>query len=494
MELERLQQSWNAFGEQDPLWAILTIPDRRGGRWDVDEFLATGREEVDEVVQELADRGVSIRRGRALDFGCGVGRLTQALAGHFDSVDGVDVAASMIAGASRLNPNPGRVRFHHNGAPDLRMFDDESFDFVLSLIVLQHMEPGLMVGYMREFLRVLRPGGVAFFNVPESFKRGEELPPQAWRAELALIGDLPQVAPGTSTKVSVRVRNTSPEAWPASAYVHLADRWRRDDGAIVDGTNGWAAIGEHVDPGGEAELHLHVVPPGPSGDYVLILDLVQDQIGWFGDRGSTPLEFPVVVAESEPVTNGGPGPDDNERNDTEPGAAPTMEMYVMSRDEVVGALEEAGGLVLDVVPKDRCGATIPSLDYIVSRPVVQPYSRRIGRRSGASERPGQVRHALEVMADRADLVRFPLTSHRGRLGRITVSARTALRRAMLEVLNRQTEFNRAGTELVGGLESQVRALETTVNDQADQLAKADERIRSLERALPDADTAAGHEE
>ena len=98
------------------------------------------------------------------------------------------------------------------------------------------------------------------------------------------------------------------------------------------------------------------------------------------------------------------------------------------------------------------------------------------------------------MADRADLVRFPLTSHRGRLGRITVSARTALRRAMLEVLNRQTEFNRAGTELVGGLESQVRALETTVNDQADQLAKADERIRSLERALPDADTAAGHEE
>src|SRR6185436_7774182 len=56
MELERLQQSWNAFGEQDPLWAILTIPDRRGGRWDVDEFLATGREEVDEVLQELADR------------------------------------------------------------------------------------------------------------------------------------------------------------------------------------------------------------------------------------------------------------------------------------------------------------------------------------------------------------------------------------------------------------------------------------------------------
>jgi hypothetical protein len=62
MELERLQQSWNAFGEQDPLWAILTIPDRRGGRWDLDEFLATGRADVDEVLAELADHGLSIKR------------------------------------------------------------------------------------------------------------------------------------------------------------------------------------------------------------------------------------------------------------------------------------------------------------------------------------------------------------------------------------------------------------------------------------------------
>jgi SAM-dependent methyltransferase len=491
MELERLQQQWNAFGEQDPLWAILTIPDRRGGRWDLEEFLATGREEVDEVLQELADHGLSIKRQRALDFGCGVGRLTQALAGHFDSVDGVDVAESMISGAQRLNPDPGRMRFHHNGAADLRMFDDESFDFVLALIVLQHMEPGLMVGYMREFLRVLRPGGLAFFNVPESFRRGEELPAQAWRAELTLIGDLPQVAPGTSAKVSVKVRNTSSEPWPASAYVHLADRWRRPDGVTVDGTNGWAAIGKHMAPGEEVELRLHVVPPTVSGDCVLMLDLVQDQIGWFGDRGSSPLELPVVVPQSTPATNGSSR---TEGNDGEPGAAPTMEMYVMSREEVVEALEEAGALVLDVVPKDRCGATIPSLDYIVSRPVIAPYTRRLRRLGVASDRPSQVRHALEVMADRADLVGFPLSTSRGRLGRITVSARAALRRAMLEVLHRQSEFNRAGTDVIGGLESQVRALQATVNDQADQLAKAEERIRSFERRLRPDDRAAGGEE
>ena len=59
MELERLQREWNAFGEQDPLWAILTVPDRRGGRWDLEEFLATGRHEVEEVLRELADHRLS---------------------------------------------------------------------------------------------------------------------------------------------------------------------------------------------------------------------------------------------------------------------------------------------------------------------------------------------------------------------------------------------------------------------------------------------------
>ena len=161
-------------------------------RWDLDEFFATGRAKVDDVLRMLADRGIAIEMGRALDFGCGVGRLTRALAEHFDSCDGVDLAASMIERARELNEDGERVRFHHNDAPDLRLFGDGSFDFILSLIVLQHMEPELMRGYMREFVRVLRPGGVAFFNVPERFvSRGEPLPPEAWRASLTLIGTIP---------------------------------------------------------------------------------------------------------------------------------------------------------------------------------------------------------------------------------------------------------------------------------------------------------------
>lgn len=166
MDLEKLQQNWDQLGREDPMWAILADPTQHGNKWDREAFFATGREHVDEILAELATAGVTPEPGRALDFGCGVGRLTQALAGTFAEVDGVDIAPSMIEQANGFNPDPERIRFHLNGQPDLALFADASFDFLLSLIVLQHIENRYKAGYLREFVRVLRPGGVAVFTVP----------------------------------------------------------------------------------------------------------------------------------------------------------------------------------------------------------------------------------------------------------------------------------------------------------------------------------------
>jgi 2-polyprenyl-3-methyl-5-hydroxy-6-metoxy-1,4-benzoquinol methylase len=101
-------------------------------------------------------------RGSALDFGCGVGRLTQALADHFDEVWGVDIASSMIEGARRLDRSGGRCRYLVNGRP--RVVRDASFGFILSLIVLQHLEPEYIRSYLREFIRLLAPDDAAGQN------------------------------------------------------------------------------------------------------------------------------------------------------------------------------------------------------------------------------------------------------------------------------------------------------------------------------------------
>lgn len=159
-DIDREAAAWEELGRRDPHWAILSEPGRQGS-WDDEAFFATGRTEIDTALTELGD--LLTARTSALDFGCGLGRLSQALAVHFDSVTGVDVAASMIEGAQARNAFPDRVSYVVNTTLTLP-FDDATFDFAYSILVLQHIPPKAAAGYISELVRVLRPGGVVVFQ------------------------------------------------------------------------------------------------------------------------------------------------------------------------------------------------------------------------------------------------------------------------------------------------------------------------------------------
>jgi SAM-dependent methyltransferase len=170
VSLRRLARNWNAFASHDPMWSILTWDDKRGERWNLEEFLQTGRDEIDDALRRAREYRPELGAGRALDFGCGVGRLSQALAATFAQVHGVDIATNMIDAARRFDP-AGAITYHLNEAPDLSLFPDDHFEFVYSSITLQHMAPALMRCYLREFVRVLAPSGLMMFQVPESPRR-----------------------------------------------------------------------------------------------------------------------------------------------------------------------------------------------------------------------------------------------------------------------------------------------------------------------------------
>lgn len=157
---ETVRRDWIRLAELDPLWAVYVAPGTRGGRWDVEKFFALGRADVATAMAWLGRLGLPTRFERVLDFGCGVGRLSQALAGHADAVVGVDVAAPMLELARELD-STGRCEFVLNESPDLRRFADASFDLVYSELVLQHLPARTVETYLAEFMRVLRPGGVA---------------------------------------------------------------------------------------------------------------------------------------------------------------------------------------------------------------------------------------------------------------------------------------------------------------------------------------------
>ena len=161
------QWEWEELAAVDPLWAILSDPERRGGRWQLDEFFRTGEADAEHALSVASEFERPARRARALDFGCGVGRVTRALATRFGEAVGVDLSKRMVEQARELNAHVPNARFLVNAAPDLRQLDDAAFDLVYSRIVLQHLRtPREALRYIEEFLRVVRPDGIVVFQLP----------------------------------------------------------------------------------------------------------------------------------------------------------------------------------------------------------------------------------------------------------------------------------------------------------------------------------------
>ena len=160
---------------------------KHGKRWTVEEFYATGMAEVQADVARIGQLDPGLRRRNALDFGCGTGRLTQALAAHFKSVVGVDISRQMIELARRHSSNP-RVAFVQSARPDLREFSGGSFDLVYTRITLQHIAPRYTRRYLREFVRLLAPGGIAWIQVPSSIPPGDPPDDLNYRSGPPLFG------------------------------------------------------------------------------------------------------------------------------------------------------------------------------------------------------------------------------------------------------------------------------------------------------------------
>lgn len=177
MKLWQTRRHWEKFARTDPLWAVLSHADKAGNRWNIEDFFATGRATIDAELARVRARYPELRMGRALDFGCGAGRLTQALAAHFEAATGVDISEGMIALAREQNRAGARVAYVHNRRPDLRVFAGGEFDFVYSLITLQHIAPEYARGYIAEFVRVLAPGGAVLFQLPATSLTPPRPPP-----------------------------------------------------------------------------------------------------------------------------------------------------------------------------------------------------------------------------------------------------------------------------------------------------------------------------
>lgn len=144
---------WRELGKSQPYWGVLSAdifrsenitPER------IEDFYATGQVYIDEMVEGLQRATGAKPSARALDFGCGVGRLAEAMTAHASEVTGYDISPGMLALARQRGGKAAYVGEMPAGP----------FDWINSFIVFQHIEPPRGLEILEALLQRLAPGGL----------------------------------------------------------------------------------------------------------------------------------------------------------------------------------------------------------------------------------------------------------------------------------------------------------------------------------------------
>ena len=142
---------------------------------------ASAQQELESLFSRL---GADPRGGTCVEVGCGPGRMTGLLAMRFDRVVALDVSPAMLARA-RATVTAPNVDFHETDGTRLDGVAEASADAVVCYLVLQHLPSrDAVLGYLREFGRVLAPEGEGFVQLPV-LEHGVR--PRLWRAARSAV-------------------------------------------------------------------------------------------------------------------------------------------------------------------------------------------------------------------------------------------------------------------------------------------------------------------
>jgi SAM-dependent methyltransferase len=164
-QLQKMRDDWDQRARENARYYVCTVT----AEWTDEEFFATGERSVAEDIRtDLANicQGKLPGELRVLEIGCGVGRMTRALADLFGEVHAVDVSGEMVRQAAlALRDRPNAFVYQNNGK-DLTVVPALPFDFAFSSIVFQHIPSREIIeSYVREVHRLLRPGALFKFQV-----------------------------------------------------------------------------------------------------------------------------------------------------------------------------------------------------------------------------------------------------------------------------------------------------------------------------------------
>ena len=159
---------WQRYGDEDPYFGVLSDPRFKGKKLDEaarTDFMATGERHADNLLRIVGETLGEFPRAMALDFGCGVGRLTQGLARHFATVVGLDVAEGMLAEARWNAELDSLANLEYHSSLDPSQIMPRSYDLVHSYIVLQHIPVEIGEPIVAKLVDAVSEGGVGALHM-----------------------------------------------------------------------------------------------------------------------------------------------------------------------------------------------------------------------------------------------------------------------------------------------------------------------------------------
>lgn len=154
------------------------------------------------------------------------------------------------------------------------------------------------------------PGPVVQTQPPKAQTPSEPsaLPNNGFKAEITLVEPPAKLRSGQKETVRVKIRNASDVMWWARGapvntrpdnrfYLAAGNRWLKSDGTVLTNMDGRYGIGKDLRPGEETEVPLVITAPKDPGEYTLEVDVLQEQVAWFSDKGSPTAKAKITVVK-----------------------------------------------------------------------------------------------------------------------------------------------------------------------------------------------------
>ena len=168
--MERVRREWQQLGENDPYWSVLSEERYRSKKLtgsEVLDFLGRGRDSAELIGLFEGRSRQTVSNGTCFELGCGVGRVTCHLAKRFERVIAADISPGNIALCKENLESVGLTNVDYLLVDDLADYPAQpAFDFLYSVIVLQHNTPPIQKFILDSLLPKIRPGGGCLFQTP----------------------------------------------------------------------------------------------------------------------------------------------------------------------------------------------------------------------------------------------------------------------------------------------------------------------------------------